>query len=495
MIGLSANAQPKFISDSLDAYITREMKRWQVPGLAIAIVKDGKTIVSKGYGVKAVNNPEKVDEFTLFQIASNSKAFTGTAIAMLNDEKRIFLDEKVTTYLPWFKLHNSAYTDMCTVKDLLCHRIGLQTFQGDFLNWGSTLSRKQIIEKLALTPEKYPFRYTYGYCNAAFITAGELISEITDTTWDDFLLYRFFKPLGMVHTNTKHQLMLKDKNACSPHTLVKNKLTTIPLVNIDNMGASAAVQSCVADMSKWLLVQLNNGNYNGVQVVSEKALQETRKSATIVSDANGGLFKSRHFITYGLGWRSYDYEGKRVYEHSGGANGFVTKTEYIPEEKLGVIVYTNTDANSLYDALCKQVIEAYINVPYRNLSEIYSQSAEKKRIAEQKQQAEMDVLLAQKNKPNQPLAEYAGEYTNSFYGKAWIKNENGQLNLYFENHPQNIGIIQHVKDGKFICTFSDITCGVEPLSFTIKENKVTGVTIKVADFIDYLSYDFSKVTK
>jgi CubicO group peptidase (beta-lactamase class C family) len=246
----SVLAQPAFINDSLDTYIQREMKRWNIPGLSVAIVKDGKVLLTKGYGVREHGKPAKVNEYTLFQIASNSKAFTGTAIAMLDAEKRVKLDEKVTTYLPWFRLYDAGSTAQCTVRDLLCHRIGLQTFQGDFLNWGSTLSRKQIIERMALTRPVYPFRYTYGYCNAGYITAGEIIPQVTDTTWDDFVYHRFFKPLKMVHTNTSYTAMLNDTNACTPHTLVKGNITTMPLANIDNMAASAAVNSCVADMSK-----------------------------------------------------------------------------------------------------------------------------------------------------------------------------------------------------------------------------------------------------
>jgi CubicO group peptidase (beta-lactamase class C family) len=488
------SAQPAFITDSLDNYITREMQRWKIPGMAVAVVKDGKVLFTKGYGVREHGKAAKVNEYTLFQIASNSKAFTGTALAMLDAEKRILLDEKVTSYLPWFRLYDNNSTQWCTVRDLLCHRIGMQTFQGDFLNWGSTLSRRQIIEHMALTKPVYPFRYTYGYCNAAYITAGEIIPQVTDTTWDDFVYHRFFKPLKMVHTNTSYAAMLNDSNACTPHTLVKGSVTTMPLANIDNMAASAAVNSCVADMSKWVLMQLNKGIYDEKQVVPFKVLQETRKSAMVVSDPQGGLFKSRHFVTYGLGWRSYDYEGRRVFEHSGGANGFVTKTEFVPEENLGVIVYTNTDANSLYDALCKQIIEAYFNMPYRNLSELYFNNGAKQRESEAVVQRERDSLVKLNIKPLLPLSAYAGTYKNDFYGKVWLKHEKGSLKLYFEHHPNNVANIQHLGNNNFIAAYSDITCGIEPFGVIVENGKVKNIRIKVNDFIDYITYDFEKIS-
>jgi CubicO group peptidase (beta-lactamase class C family) len=493
LVSLNVLAQPAFIKDSLDAFITREMQRWQVPGLAIAIVKDGKVVVQKGYGVKQFDKPEsKVDENTLFQIASNSKAFTGTAVAWLNSEKRLSLDEKVSTYLPYFKLYESSSTDLCTVRDLLCHRLGTQTFQGDFLNWGSNLTRKQIVEGLSRTKPVHPFRYKYGYSNAGFITAGEVILATTDTTWDDFLLHRFFKPMGMNRTSTTYAGIVKDNNACLPHTLVDGKLVRMPLTNIDNMGASASINSCVGDMKNWLLLQLNNGQLNGKQIIPADVIAETRKSNIVVNDINSKLFKSKHFATYTLGWQMNDYNGRRVIEHSGGANGFVTKTELVPEENLGVIVYTNTDANSLYDALCKQVLETYMGMPYRNVSEMYyNNSLKAKEVTTTKMKAIKDTI-ALKYKPALKLNDYCGIFTNSLYGKVEVKLVNGKLQLFMEHHPNNIGKLDFINDNRFLCTYTDITCGVEPLSFIIENNQVKSVTVKVADFIDYLSYEFVK---
>ncbi len=483
-------AQPAFIKDSLDSYVQREMQRWQIPGLAIAIVKDGKVVLEKGYGVKQFDKPEPVNEHTLFQIASNSKAFTGTAVAWLDAEKRLKLDEKVTTYLPWFKLDAPQYTELCTVRDLLSHRIGFGTFQGDFLNWGSTLTRKQIIERMALTKPLYRFRYQYGYCNAGFITAGELIPAVTDTSWDDFLQHRFFSPMGMTRTSTRYAQMVNDNNACAPHTLLADKVVKMPLTNIDNMGPSASINSSVSDMKNWLLLQLDMGKFNGQQLIPTSVIAETRKSNMVVGDVYSKAFKSKHFSTYGLGWFLYDYEGRRIIEHSGGANGFVTKTEFIPEEQLGVIVYTNSDANRLYDALCKQVIEAYLNVPYRNVSELYFNNAKMGKEADDKTLKAYRDTISQGIKMELKPTEYCGTYRNAFYGKAEVKLVKGKLELHLENHPNNIGKLEHVNQHRFLCTYSDITCGVEPFYVNVENGKVKSITVKVNDFIDYLSYEF-----
>jgi hypothetical protein len=390
-------------------------------------------------------------------------------------------------------LFDETSSSLCTVRDLLCHRIGLQTFQGDFLNWGSNLTRKEIIEHLALTKPIHPFRYKYGYCNASFITAGELIKNVTDTSWDDYIKYHFFEPLSMKHTSSTYNEIMTDENASIPHTLVNGKITKLPYTNIDNMGPSASINSCARDMANWLLFQLDSGRFEGKRIVPFSVLAETRKSNMISNDVNSKIFKTKHFSNYGLGWQSYDYEGRRVWEHSGGANGFVTKTEFIPEENLGVLVYTNSDANSLYDALVKQVLEAYLNVPYRNLSEKYFVPTNNGNMAEQKELDSLKQVVLLKNKSSMELQNFVGTYKNSFYGDVEIRLLKGKMTLHFSHHPNNIGKMEYLGNDKFLCTYSDLTCGVQVLPFKIENNQVKGITIKVADFIDYLSYDFEKV--
>ena len=208
--------QPAFITDSLDIYIQREMERWQIPAVAIAIVKDGKVIVEKGYGVIDLESGKKTDENTLFMIASNSKAFTGTALSNLDFQKRLSLDDKVTKHLPYFGLYDPASSQLATVEDLMCHRLGFSTFQGDFLNWSSTLTRKEVVEGMSRNIPKYQFRDTYGYCNSGFVAAGEVLYAVTDTTWDDYLRVHFFQPLEMKRTSTTRAAIQADANACTP---------------------------------------------------------------------------------------------------------------------------------------------------------------------------------------------------------------------------------------------------------------------------------------
>lgn len=493
LLSFSATAQNAFVRDSLDTYVTREMQRWNIPGLAVAIVKDGKIVLTKGYGIRDMTKPgEKVDENTLFQIASNTKAFTGTALAKLEYEKRLSLDDKATRWLKDFRLYDPLATQEVTIRDLITHRIGFDTFEGDFLNWNSNLTREQVVAGMARLKPTNSFRAKYGYCNAGFLAAGQIIPAVTDTTWDDYLTHHFFRPLRMTRTSTRITAYRADANVVRPHTMVDGKLIAIEPASTDNIGPAASVNSCVKDLANWLLLQLGNGQFEGRMVLPAAVLQKTRQSNMVAGDIQSSLFPTMHFQTYGLGWFMNDYNGRKVLHHSGGTNGSVTNTYMVPELQLGVIVLTNTDSNSLYDMLCRQLLEAYMDVPYRNLSQI---AWERSQPGEQKALAEIRALQAKASAsagPKRALKAYTGMFRNDFYGDLSIREEAGKLNLYLSHHPQVVGRLQHLQDETFLCTWSDPTMGVKELPFTVEGDQVKAITVSVNDFIDYKSYIFTK---
>src|SRR5579872_5736833 len=190
----------KFIKDSLDYYINRGLTNWRIPGAAVCIVKDGKVVMMKAYGIKELGLANQVDINSLFMICSNTKAFTATALAMLQAQGKLSLDDRVTKYLPQFKLENKLAGEQAIVRDLLCHRLGLQTFQGDFTFYNTNLSRNEVIEKLGLIKAVYPFRTKWGYTNSAFLTAGQIIPIVTGKPWEIYLRENIFAPLGMTNT-------------------------------------------------------------------------------------------------------------------------------------------------------------------------------------------------------------------------------------------------------------------------------------------------------
>ena len=212
------HAQPSFIKDSLDSYINKGMKDWNIPGLAIVIVKDGKVVVMKGYGVRNIETKEPVDENTLFMIASNSKLFTATSLAQLEYDQKLSLDDKITKYFPWYKAYDSNTTNLVTVRDMLSHHLGTKTFQGDFTFWNSLYSRDSIMYKMRLLKPIGNFRQQWGYCNSCFLTAGQVIEKVTGKPWEVYVYDSIVEPLGMTNTHTLGNNMEPNARCCKRHT-------------------------------------------------------------------------------------------------------------------------------------------------------------------------------------------------------------------------------------------------------------------------------------
>lgn len=486
LLSTSIFAQGNFINDSIDSYIKREMTRWNLPGLAIAIVKDGKIVMMKGYGYADVTKKTLVTENTEFQIASCSKAFTGTSVALLENYGKLKLDDKVKTYLPYFKMHDEYLTDHITIRDVLSHRIGYETFQTDFLNWASTKTRKELVENMANVIPKNGFREKYGYCNMGFVIAGEVILAASDTTWDDYLKYHYFLPLGMTRTGTTYQNFITSPNASKAYSLVKGKLFEIPPAKVDNMGGAASITSNVNDLSKWVMMQLNNGMYNGKQIVPEKVIQETRNYNTIVSKKSK---PGHNFMNYGLGWFITDTYGKKIVQHDGGANGFLSKTVLLPDENFGYVILSNSDAQSLFDALSEQILNDINKQPYTNVSASnYARFKE----SFDKEQADIKKLKAEVASYKAPADAYkklAGVYTNKIYGKITIEPKVGFAEVSFEFHPQYKGKIQFKNATTMMIEYNDeSTLGVKEINVTDKS-----IEIKVVDFLDRDTYLFTKI--
>ncbi len=482
---------PSFVKDSLDSYVERGLKDWSIPGVAVCIVKNGKVVLMKGYGVKELNGSDKVDENTLFMIGSNSKAFTATAIALLDAEKKLSLDDKVTKWIPEFKLNNKAAGEQAIIRDLLCHRLGFQTFQGDFTYWTSNLSRKEVIEKMSHIKAVYPFRTNWGYTNAAFLTAGEIIPRVTGKQWEDFIKEKLFLPLGMPNTIALSKDMPAAPNKCAPHTLVNGVVEKIPFCVIDNLAPAGSISSSVSDMSHWVMMQLNNGKYNGTQVVPASAIAQTWLPHSILGNGRY-LYNKGHFALYGLGWFLEEYSGRKMVSHTGGVNGFVTSVTLVPEEKLGIIVFTNTDANTFYEALKWEIADAYLGNPYRNYSKAYLGFNDARSKNEQKEEKKFKDSIALKLPTQLPLAAYTGNYFNDVYGDMKVVIENSELRMRFSHHPNMYAKLESLGGNRFYVTFSDPIFSKAVFPFTVQNGKVTGVTVKVADFVEYNPYEFTK---
>jgi CubicO group peptidase (beta-lactamase class C family) len=487
----SSAQTPSFITDSLDAYIQQGMKDWNIPGLAIAVVKDGKVVVMKGYGVRNVETKEPVDENTLFMIASNSKLFTGTALAQLEYDGKLSLNDKITKYFPDFRTYDSTTTQLVTIKDMLGHHLGTKTFQNDFTFWNSDLTREQIMYKMRNMKPVAGFRASYGYCNSCFLTAGQIIPLVSGKPWEVYVYDSILTPLGMSNTQTLGYHMEQMPDAATPYTTAfTGKLTALPYDRIDNLGPAGSLVSNIKDVSKWLMMQLDSGRYEGKQIMPWKVLQRTRDANTAVS-SRANNFAPTHFQMYGLGVFESDYYGKQIFHHTGGADGFVTNTCFVPEEKLGITILTNNDNQKFFELLRMQILDAYLHVPYINRSKALLDDFLK---SEKESIATTEALFnrVKHNKPSLPLTAYEGNYADDFYGEIAISKKDNDLEITFSNHSSLKAILQYMDNDEWLITYNNPAYGIFPLKFKTTGNKVVSVEIKVSDFIEYDPYTFIK---
>lgn len=416
----------------LEEEISNAFDKWDLPALAIAVVHGEEIVFEKGFGVLELGGKEKTDEYTNFAIASNSKAFTSAALAILVDEGRISWDDKVLKHIPWFELYDPFVTNQMTIRDLLCHRTGLKTFSGDLIWYASDHSREEIIRQARYLEPTYGFREHFGYSNIMYLTAGQIVEYVTDTTWDDFLKYRIFEPLEMTRTNTSIIENEKLDNVATPHAYVDGENIPIPYVNWDNIAPAGAINSNVHDVAKWLILQLNHGTYNGKQIFTPNASKEMWRPHTVqdVSNFSHNVYPSTHLKAYGLGWGLYDYNGYLVVTHNGGADGMISQTVLIPELNYGFVVLTNNLSMS-YTAFLSQILD-YLTVEKLDThwTEYFLEVTNwiKDYDAEEKQ-AWLDTRV-KKTKPSFKNKDYAGIYSSDVYGDVKVSLKG--TNLYLE---------------------------------------------------------------
>jgi CubicO group peptidase (beta-lactamase class C family) len=482
---------PSFITDSLDIYVERALVDWQIPGVAVLVVKDGKVVVEKGFGCLENGKPEKVNENTLFMIASNTKAFTGTAMSMLENEGKCSFDDRVQKYLPDFRMKDPWVAQHLTLTDVMSHRIGMETFQGDFMYWESDLNSDEVLEKFGKLEPMYDFRAKWGYCNAGFLIAGKCLEKITGMTWEQFIRTRIINPLEMNRTLVMTSELDGVRNLASAHTLVDGKLQVIPHCHIDNLAPAASITSSVSDLSHWVIALLDSGRYNGKQVIPWQAIRKAQYPRSIIRRA-GHPFNSTHYFLYGFGWDLQDYEGREIVSHTGGVDGFVTSVTLLPEDKLGVVVLTNTDANGFYEALKWEIIDGYLRLPYRNYSrfylERYRQVMEKdiRMTSSWRDSVEMKLPVPVK------LSKFEGKYTHPAYGNAFLESKGDYLLLTLEHHPYLTAKLEYIGNNRFLCTYSSPLWGIKVFPFKIEDGKVKSFTLSVADFLEFTTYEFIK---
>ena len=410
-----------------DTYVDKAMKEWRVPGLSIAIVKDDDVIHARGYGVKEFGNEDPVDERTLYAIGSTSKAFTATALGILRDEGKLDWNDRVQKHLPNFELFDPYVTREMTVRDLLCHRIGLS--RGDSLWYGTEHSRHEILHRVRFLKPQWSVRSKFGYQNIMYLAAGETIPAITGTSWDDFVKQRLFLPLGMKTSNTSVRDL--HGNVATPHSRIDGNVTPIEWRNIDNIGPAGSINSCVIEMSNWIRMQLGTGVFEGTRVVSEEVILETRLPQMI--GRPGDFRPSANFLTYGLGWFLHDHHGLKVAEHGGAIDGMRAAVVLIPEKQVGAVVLSNLDRSNFGHALAYRALDAVLGLPSRDWSAEFLETVTKNEDDAEKQSKEREALRTADKPPSLPLERYVGTYRSIYLGDAGVRLVDGELHFRYGN--------------------------------------------------------------
>lgn len=420
----------------LDAYVEKIMVDWEVPGLAVAVVKDGRVVLARGYGIRELGKPAKVDADTLFTIASNSKAFTAAALGTLVMQGKLHWDDPVTQYLKGFELNDPWITREITLRDLLTHRSGY--CDPSFMWFTTDFSREQIIQQLRFDKPTYGFRSRFCYNNAMYLLASQLIPAITGQSWEDYVRTYFFAPLGMTHTNTSIAAMNADSDSAMPHAEVDHKVVVIHRYENDIMAPVGGINSSVNDMSHWLMMLLNNGRYHGKTVLDPKIItaMETPEIA-IPADSEIGTWlhtmnPDSNFYTYGLGFVVEDYAGHKLVAHDGDIDGMASALGMLPDQHLGVVVLTNMDHDDARNALLFHILDDYLGLPARDvngalLTLAHQQEATGK--AEETKLAAARVL----GQISLPLGDYAGVYSNPLDGDVRISLQGDHLVLRLGN--------------------------------------------------------------
>jgi CubicO group peptidase (beta-lactamase class C family) len=483
--------QNTFIIDSLDKYINQGLKDWNLPGLSLVIVKDGKLVLMKGYGVKDIVSKTPVDTNTLFMIASNTKLFTASALALLETRGKLSLNDPIIKYYPDYRLYDSVTTRLVTIRDLLSHHIGTKTFEGDFTFWNTALGREEIMKRMRLLKPYQIFRQDFGYCNSCFLTAGQVIPIVTGESWENFVQDNLLTPLDMRHTLILSTGVAGQADVAVPYTTsFTGKLMRVPYDNWNNLAPAASIVSTVSDLSHWLLMQLDSGRYEGRQILPWSAVQKTRDMNTIISSRKSP-FLPMHFEGYGLGLFVGDYAGRQIYWHTGGAGGMVSNVCFVPEEKLGIAILTNNDNQDFFESLRYQILDSYLGVPYVNRSQSVLKSFEQR---EQVQIREINQLKARVkgNKPELPLSSYTGVYSNPLYGTIRISPQENRLIIYFSTKPDLTATLDYLDNGDWLLTYNNIEYGIYKTQFDITDGKAKSIATRQNPFVEYDPYVFTK---
>jgi CubicO group peptidase (beta-lactamase class C family) len=489
--------------EKIDRTVAAAMLAFQVPGVAVGIVKDGKLIFSKGYGVREVDKPGRIDADTLFQIGSNTKAFTAAALAILIDEGKIQWDDKVIDHLPEFRLYDPYVTREFTIRDLLTHRSGLGLGAGDLMFFPPTdMTRAEIIHGLRYLKPASSFRSKYDYDNLLYMVAGQIIPQVTGKSWEEFLTEKIIGPLHMTPCAASYGRITDRSNLAAPHVVTNGELKAVAVLNMDTIGPAGTINCSIRGMAEWLKTQLAAGKTtSGQQLFSADRSKEmwTLITPTPASPLLSTMYNA-HFSGYGLGWFLSDAHGyERVY-HEGGVLGSVTWVSMIPELNLGVLVFTNQQNDAAIEAIGGQILDTYLGVASRDWVAIAKQFMDERDSEASSVENATAEVVARAGPPLLPLDAYVGTYHDPWRGDAFVRKEGNRLVLRVSRTEFLEGPLIPYSGNVFIVRWNDRSLGADAYVRFEQgfSEQIVGVSLRAVspntDFsFDFQDLDFTKI--
>ncbi len=459
---------------ALDAHIEQVRAQWEVPGLAVAIVQGDSVMWTKGYGVKELGKPERVDPNTLFAIGSSGKSMTAAVVSMLVDEGKMKLDDPVWTYLPRFRVADPYVSREATIRDLLSHRTSLEN--ADMVWYGSALTRAEIIDRLRFL-KGASFRSRFMYNNLMLMVAGEAAAAAAGKSWEELVRGRLFLPLGMTSSLSNPQELTAQSNVAAPHIPMKGKLVPIPHRDTRNIAPAGGEYSSARDMAQYLRFQLGNGLHGGKRIVSDASMAQMRSvistngAPVIITDSTSvGL-------GYGLGWFTEYYRGHRLLRHGGAIDGMLTEMMFLPEDQIGVVVLTNRSPHTMHTALTNHIFDIALGLPQRDWNALAFARTQAQATQAAARLKTLESEKASGGVPSLPLDRYAGTYSDSMIGNVVISAINNELTMRF--HPGFTAKLEPWNYNAFRVEWQNASVLVSPSTFATFTLDQTGRPIEI----------------
>jgi CubicO group peptidase (beta-lactamase class C family) len=497
----------------LAADVERTMKLFDVPGIAIAVVKDGKVVAAQGFGVRKLGAPDRVDAKTLFEVASNSKAFTAAALAMLVDEGKLAWDDPVTKHLPDFQMYDAYVTHEMTVRDLLTHRSGLGLGAGDLLWWPTTnFSTDEIIHRLRYIRPATSFRSSYAYDNLLYIVAGKIIAAKSGKTWGETIRERILAPVGMTATTTSLAESAGNPDVANAHSKINDHIAAVKAMPVPNAVGAVGINTNAEDIARWMNVLLAGGvvgtdaNGKEIRLYSAKQAREmwTAQTPMRISEPDPRLAATRpNFLAYGLGFQLRDWQGRLLAMHSGALQGFYSKVVLVPEAKLGIAILTNAESGGSLNALQYQLLDRMLNpAAPTDWIGIVKAVEDENHAKELARIGKANAARAAKSQPSLARAAYDGEYQDPWYGSATIKHEGGRQILTLSRTPDLTGELEHYQYDTFIVRWKErnfnadayVTFALNP-DGSIERMRMQPISTETDFSYDFQDLNFTPVKK